>query len=538
MVSYRETVFAAYGGTQSALRRQRLVPGRVAARLFVSAALLAGWQATAHAAGSEMPTKEPALTMPAASSPATPAACRGLQDFFLTDCLLAWYGVRFYGTIDVGYGYQTHGAPFSPYFVTGASYFLQKMNRSPMWSIAPNGMGQSNVGVQIKEPIGSGLSFIAQLEAGFDPYSLRFANSTQSVFENAGIPVNQQNTNGDASRAGQFYNSVGFVGISSDVYGALTVFRQNALTTDGVLAYDPMGGAYAFSPIGFSGTVAGGGDTENSRYSTAVKYRVTVGGIRAAALWQFGGYDLNNGSNGAWGAQLGADLHLGRGTLSFDTIVGYNKDAVNLTLNGAPTNTAGYPIGSMLPQTVTATLSDNTDVMVLAKYTLDRLRLYGGYEWMQFAPPSDPFTVPGSGFTAVNGDFVCLGCATATAGTNIVSTAYSASAGFKDKILQVVWAGARYDITDTVYVVGAYYHYDQNNFAASAANLTACDIASTNKNFCAGTMNAVSGVIDWKFAPKWDTYIGTFYSSFNGGLANGYLAHNNLATTGGVRFRF
>ena len=192
----------------------------------------------------------------------------------------------------------------------------------------------------------------------------------------------------------------------------------------------------------------------------------------------------------------------------------------------------------MLPQTVTATLSDNTNVMVLAKYTLDRLRLYGGYEWMQFAPPSDPFTVPGSGFTAVNGDFVCLGCATATAGTNIVSTAYSASAGFKDKILQVVWAGARYDITDTVYVVGAYYHYDQNNFAASATNLAACDIASTNKNFCAGTMNAVSGVVDWRFAPKWDTYIGTFYSSFNGGLANGYLARNNLATTGGVRFRF
>ena len=320
MVSYRKMAFASSSGNRSALRCQRLVLGKVGARFFFSAALLAGWHATVHAAASDMPTKEPALTMPAASSPSTPAACRGLQDFFLTDCLLAWHGVRFYGTIDAGYGYQTHGAPFSPYFVTGASYFLQKMNRSPMWGIAPNGMGQSNVGVQIKEPIGSGLSFVAQLEAGFDPYSLRFANSTQSVFENAGIPVNQQNTNGDASRAGQFYNSLGFVGISSDVYGTLTVFRQNSLTTDGVLAYDPMGGAYAFSPIGFSGTVAGGGDTENSRYSTAAKYRVTLGGFRAAALWQFGGYDLNNGSNGAWGAQLGADLHPGRGTLSFDAI--------------------------------------------------------------------------------------------------------------------------------------------------------------------------------------------------------------------------
>jgi hypothetical protein len=75
---------------------------------------------------------------------------------------------------------------------------------------------------------------------------------------------------GDASRAGQFCNSLGFLGVSSETYGTLTFFRQNTLTIDGVLAYDPMAGSYAFSPIGFSGTVAGGGDTENSRYSTAV----------------------------------------------------------------------------------------------------------------------------------------------------------------------------------------------------------------------------------------------------------------------------
>jgi hypothetical protein len=32
----------------------------------------------------------------------------------------------------------------------------------------------------------------------------------------------------------------------------------------------------------------------------------------------------------------------------------------------------------MLPQTVTATLSDNTNVMVLAKYTIEKLKLYAG----------------------------------------------------------------------------------------------------------------------------------------------------------------
>jgi len=142
-------------------------------------------------------------------------------------------------------------------------------------------------------------------------------------------------------------------------------------------------------------------------------------------------------------------------------------------------------------------------------------------------------------FTDIAGDFVCFECDTATGGTNIDSTAYSGSAGFKDKILQVFWWGARYDITDAVYVVGAYYHYDQNNFAASLANLTACAVLPASKNnFCHGTMDAVSALIDWRFAPKWDTYIGTMFSQMNGGLDNGFLARNNLATTAGLRFRF
>jgi predicted porin len=502
----------------------------------ISAALV--YAGTAFAADYVMPTKAPVMTK-APGKPSEPAPCTGVYDFFVSACQLSWYGVRFYGTIDVGYGYQTHGAPWDPFFVTGASYFLQKMNRTAMWSIAPNGMGQSNLGVRITEPLGLGWSFIAELEGGFDPYSLQYANSPHSEFRNIGVPVNLQTTNGDSSRAGQFYNSQGWVGLRSDTYGTVTVFRQNALTNDGVNAYDPMGGAYAFSPIGFSGIVAGGGATEDAKYTTAVKYRVNIGQFRLAGLWQFGGYEQNNGSDGAWGGGIGGDFRIGPGTLSADGIYEFNRDAVALSLAGAPTNPQGIPTGTMLPQVLTATLANTTSVMALAKYTVDKLRLYVGYEHMEFAPPSDPFTVKFTGFTDLAGDNVCLGCNFGTGGTNIVSTAFSGSAGFKDRILQVFWTGARYDIAENLYVVGAYYHYDQNNFASSPANVNACMLLGNQKNnFCAGTMDAASGMIDWKFAPKWDTYIGTFFSQFNGGLANGYLVRNNIATTAGVRFRF
>jgi hypothetical protein len=36
------------------------------------------------------------------------------------------------------------------------------------------------------------------------------------------VPVYMQTRNGDSSRAGQFYNSADFAGISSDTYGTLT----------------------------------------------------------------------------------------------------------------------------------------------------------------------------------------------------------------------------------------------------------------------------------------------------------------------------
>jgi predicted porin len=465
-----------------------------------------------------------------------PITCTGLEGFVLTDCQLAWYGVRLYGTVDIGATYQTHGAPFDPNFVTGASYFIQKMNRSSMFGVAPNALSQSNVGIKGSEPIAPGWSFVFQLETGFDPASLRLADSPRAEASNTGVPVNQQTTNGDSSRAGQFDNSVGFFGVSSPTFGTLTVLRQNSLALDGIIAYDPMAASYAFSPIGFSGVAAGGGDTENARYSTSAKYRVTIGDFRAAALAQFGGYSLNNGSNGAYEGQVGGDFrNLGPlpGVLSVDAVGGFNKDAVNLSLAGAATNAAGYPTGSMLPQTMTATISNNTNVMALAKYAVGPLKFYFGYEWNRFAPPSDAQTA----FTDISGNYICAGCNTATGGTNITNIAYS-SPGNKDKILQIVWFGVRYEVIKNVDLVGAYYHYDQNNYALSAANVAACAAASTSKAFCHGTMDAFSGVIDWKFLAKWDTYIGAMYSGMNGGLANGYLARNNVATTAGLRFRF
>ena len=48
----------------------------------------------------------------------------------------------------------------------------------------------------------------------------------------------------------------------------------------------------------------------------------------------------------------------------------------------------------------------------------------------------------------------------------------------------------------------------------------------------------VAGVVDWQFKPKWDTYVGAWFSEVNGGLASGFAVRSMVAYTGGVRLRF
>jgi predicted porin len=486
--------------------------------LVASALLIAApWSA---ATAADMATKAP----PPAAAAAAPVACSSLWDFFGTNCPLSWYGITIYGTVDTGVTWQSHGTPFNWSLPAGVNYLISKNSNRALWGPANNALSQSNIGVKAYEEFAPGWAFVFDLQADFNPYSLQLSNGPGSLAQNAGVALPSQSGNGDSSHAGQFYGGLGYVGVSSPTYGTLTVFRQNALTLDGIVAYDPMSGSNAFSTIGFSGTTCGAGDTEDCRFSTSLKYRVDVGQFRAAALWQFGGYAQNNGSDGAYQFQAGGDIpNLAKGVLSLDAIYSYVRDAVSLGLAGNPLGTAGNPLPPFLPQVLTATISDDTSVMLLARYTNGPLKLYGGYEWIQYAPPSNLQTA----FTDIAGDALCLGCA-AINNTNISNTSFAAH----DKILQVFWTGAKYAITDKLDVIGAYYHYDQNNFGAGAP----CNTAA--KATCSGTFDAVSFAVDWRFSAKFDAYAGFMFSQVNDGLANGYLNRNTIDPTVGLRFRF
>jgi predicted porin len=443
--------------------------------------------------------------------PLAPASCSSAVQFVVTDCPLTAYGITVYGAIDMGVGYESHGAPFNKSIVSGVQELIRKNSNHPGWFLTPGGLTQSNIGIKGVEAIGAGWDFVFDLNFGFNPYSMTAANGPKSFLENNGVPLALQSSNADSNRAGQFYNGVGYAGFSSPTYGTITFGRQNSLELDGVLGYDPMGASYAFSVIGWQGTAIGGGDTEDARISTAVKYRVNVGDnlFRLGAIYQIGGYDQNNGSQGEWGAQIGKDINLGAyGKLSLDAI--YTED------KGAVAAGALSPAQNLLnPGTLTATISDNNSWMLLAKYTYQKLRLYGGYEYINFANPSSPVTSGFNGIAGIPFAFV-----------NITQTAFP-----NNEHLQIMWTGARYAITSTLDAGIAYYHYDQNSYGKAFCN---SPVAGT----CSGQLNAVSFNVDWQFAKKFDLYGGFMYSAVANGLASGYLFRNNFAPTAGLRFRF
>ncbi len=497
-----------------------------------------------------------AADLPAKAVYKAPAdgTCTSILDFFTTACQVSAYGVRFYGTIDVGATYESHGSPMDKFL--GVNSFVGKMSGGPKFLASPNNLSLSNVGFQIKEPLGAGWSFVGQVEAGFNPYSLELVSGVHSVFNGIGTPLASQTAFGDSNSQGKFYNDLGFFGFSNDTWGTFTFFRQNDLMQDAILSYDPMGVSGTFSPLGFFGGFAGGGDTQNRRDTTAIKYRVSLANWHFAAYGQVGGYEQGNAERGGIQGDVGADFHVGPGLLSADVIGAYHKDAVALGAGlVGPVDQFGHPVdittGGLLfgghpINFLSATISNNTSVMATAKYQVDKLKLYAGYEWIQFVNPSDPQTA----FTDIAGDFLCGGCNVPSGlvfnGTTLSNTAFN----FGAKIQQMAWVGAKYAVTDSLDVTAAYYHDWQNDFSGNQPNKAtnpvtgaqttglACAQSSTALASCAGVRDSESIVLDWRFAPKWDTYIGVGHSHIAGGYASGFLNNDVWQTTGGVRFRW
>jgi predicted porin len=482
---------------------------------------LAALLASSAAFAADLPTKKGAPV-----APEKPSCFSDLLHYFDSspaDCPLSAYGLTFYATIDMGVGYETHGVPFNGTMHTGVQELLGKNSYRPLWLATPNGLSQTQVGVKAKEPLGYGWSLVAEVATGFNPYSLDLASGPGAQVQNNTKTILNQSANADSSRAGQWDNSVAYGGFSHPVFGTLTAGRMNSLTLDTVNAYDPMGGSYAFSVIGWSGKVPGAGGTEDARMGTGIRYQNQVGHIRGSVMVQLGGYSLNNGSDSDIQLGLGGDFN----NLSVDGIYSHITDQVNLgTWNGP------LPVG-IPTDALKATLSNNDAFMLAAKYAWNQWKFYGGGEWIRYSDPSNDHA---SGFTNIGGYPIL---SNAVLPGSITTTAYSTPSNF-----YAFWAGAKYAINDRLDVTGAYYLYYQPSFthpgdscAAAKPNVLG-NVVGTASGRCAGYENAFSAMVDYRPLKRVDLYAGVFYQRVSGGIATGYLVPDNFAPTVGVRVKF
>jgi predicted porin len=509
------------------------------------AAFVATFVFTHGVLAADLPTPERA-----AAAPASPTGCASTHEFFATDCPLTWNGVTLYGTYDIGVGWVSHGIPENGYNYEGESLVNRNGNQS-RFLIAQNNLSQTGLGIKVREEFMDDWYLIALASTGINPQSGDFANMAATNTINAGLPRGSYSFVGDGARAGQTFNDEIYGGVSSTQLGTLTFGRQRALGTDAMLAYDPAAGAYSFSFIGYNGLMAGGGDTEDTRWDNTLKYRLAVGPVHFGAMYKFA-----DGSGGCYSATagwtaatctpeeshntaLGFDLGAEYGGFSGDIVYQQVNQAISVVnpLLGPQSLTQPYQstVNSINQNQITGAnlidpgnteygiVTDNTALMVAAKYAWQQFKFYAGYEHIRYDNPSDPL---GIGATA-QGGYLLSG----VEDNNLDSP----------KVVQVWWTGARYAYGPKTDIVLSYYHEEQNDF-----RLPPTCAPGNFRSSCAGTLNEVSLYMDHHFTKRFDVYAGIAYSNVSGGLAIAiphgpgvpYFYDNNFAPTIGGRFTF
>ena len=483
-----------------------------------------------------------------------PDPCTSGKEFATTDCALTWHGVTLYGAYDVGVGWVSHGLPVNGYNYEGESLVNRNGSQS-RFLVAPNNLQQTGFGIRGKEEFAPGWAIVFNASTGINPQSGLLADASKTNIVNNGLPRSSYSEAIDGARAGQPFNDEFYGGISSTQFGTLTFGRQRSLGTDAMLLYDPVGGGYGFSYIGYNGTMAGGGDTEDSRWDDALKYRLAVGPVHFGAMYKFangsGGCFLPSTTSTSWTAAnctperphnnaYGFDIGGEHGKLSADVVFQHFNQAISV-LNpllgpqslSAPTQSTTDSINTIQISgtnlidpngTVYGIVTDNNAVMVAAKYRWDPFKFFAGYEYIWQNNPAQPL---GVGATDMAG-YIMSG----VEDNNLDS----------EKLVQIWWTGVKYTYRSKTDITGSWYQQRQNDFRLPPT----CSAAAGFRSSCAGNLNETSLYADHHFTKRLDGYVGVAYSFVSGGLAIAiphgpgvpYIAPSNVAPTIGVRFAF
>jgi predicted porin len=493
-----------------------------------------------------------ALTSDLKLQPKAADVCASGREFATSDCALSFHGVTLYGAYDIGLGWVSHGLPVNGYNYEGESLVNRNANHSRFLP-APNNLQQTGLGVRAKENIGHGWSVVFNANTGINPNSGLLANASLTDIQNNGLPRASYSEAIDGARAGQPFNDEFYAGVANEMFGQLTFGRQRSLGTDVMLQYDPAGGSYAFSYIGYNGTMAGGGDTEDTRWNDALKYKLTYGPVHFGAMYKFvdgiggcfsseAGFTAANCTpekphNNAWGFDLGGEYK----HFSADAVYQRYKQAISVLnpLQGPQSQAPGAQLQSTTDSinttyitgvnlidpanTVYGIVTDNHAFLVAGKYAWNPFKFYAGYEYIWQNNPQYP-----------------LGIGADDQGGYLMSGVEDNNLDSQKQVL-IWWGGAKYAFDKKTDITLGWYQQRQNTFRRPAV----C-VPGNMRSSCAGTLDEVSLYVDHHFTPRFDAFAGIAYSYVTGGLdialPHGpgvpYNFPDNFAPTIGGRFAF
>ena len=420
-------------------------------------------------------------------------------------------GVTIYGTVDVGYAYQSHGVPISATLPGGLEYQAFTTTRNfagSQTTAAESGLEQSKIGIRVAEPIAGDVQLVATAETGFNPLSGQLTDACASLASNGPLKQGHQTANADSSRCGQAFNSQLNGGASSATFGTLTIGRHNSLQLAALAGYDPQALSYAFSFLGYSGFNGGAGSTQAARWDNSIRYGYSNGPIHIALLYSNGGADT-----GLFGHSFGADAGVTIQGLSLDAVYENEKGAVNLR--------SSFDDGGVIPVPApgeAAYISNDESYNLMGKYTFefgdsklkDKLTIYAGYSHIQ------------KSHADYNGDGAAEGAYPIDVGINVNNAA----------VYNMEWVGARYALSSGWNFVGAFYHANQNSWTIGLTPTGTQGIGCAAAGLlCAGDFTEASFVADYIINKHYDVYGGVNYSDVTDGLANGFVG-TTVGTSG------
>jgi hypothetical protein len=427
---------------------------------------------------------------------------------------LTFHGMTFYGLFDIGAIHETHGASYdgnSPQI--GVEDPISKNSNHALTHYSEDGLGQQYLGFRGKERLYKDVSFIFKLEPGVELLDMKFTNSIQSLVNNNGVALANQSTNFDTNRSGRVDNGDAYWGLSADgeKYTASLVYgRVTGLMAENTTKYDFEPGSYAFSLVAYITQVDGGGDSEDFRLDSTLKFSGQYGRNRIGLLDQIAGHNAVIQPDGVYGSNRQISLGHDFRRASVDVIYARVHDGI------ASASLSAAQMLTLPANSLAGTISDNTAYAVMGRYNLDRsgrLKVYGAYDHMLYANPIHPLT---PGITTIGGYELSV----------LTQTAYTTH-----KMVNAFWGGARYDLTRRWNLSGGYYTMRQNSYSGNGCS-------NTSAAQCSGNIQVVSEVADYKISRQWDVYGGEEWSHVMNGYASGYMYTSNVNVSVGGRFHF